>query len=120
MNKPLNYIANSWVAPDRTLPAQLCDSNTGAVLASQMGSSGKQVELALQAAATAYQNDSWMQLSATARAARLELIADGLEQRRAAIAHTDAIQTGVVLASTEKVAMICAAAFRGAALLLRD
>ncbi len=115
-----NYIADSWVAPDRNLPGQLCDANTGEVLGSQMGSSGRQVEDALEAADKNHRGAAWGGLSADERATYLERIADCLELRAAAIAESDALQTGVVISNTSRVAMICSAAFRGAATLLRE
>jgi len=115
-----NFIDGQWVTPDRSLPAQLCDANTGEVLAPQLGSSSKQVEQALDAAQAAYEDERWYSRDLESRLASLEQIATGLDTRAAVIAAADSQQTGVVISLTEKVALICAAAFRGAAALLRE
>jgi acyl-CoA reductase-like NAD-dependent aldehyde dehydrogenase len=115
-----NYIDGAWLAPDRVLPAQLCDANTGRVLASQVGASNRQVEQAIAAADRAHVQGVWRELPAAERAAKLEQIAAGLDSRAASIAQADSIQTGVVISLTEKFALICAGAFRGAAALLQE
>jgi len=115
-----NFIDNSWVAPDLALPGILCDSNSGEVLAPQSGSSAAQVEAALASAQRAYLADVWNGLGAEKRAQKLDQIAASLSALGSALAHQDSLQTGVVINSTEKVAFICAAAFRGAAALLRE
>jgi len=120
MNDTMNYINGDWVVPDRALPGQLADANSGAPLAPQMGSSGKQVEAALAAAHQAYIDGRWSDIPATERAQKLLLVAQELESRAAAIAEADALQTGVVISLTEKFALLCAAAFRGAAALLDE
>jgi acyl-CoA reductase-like NAD-dependent aldehyde dehydrogenase len=115
-----NFIADEWVAPDRTLPGQLCDANTGEVMSAQLGSSGKQLEAALSAAQTNFEAAAWSGLEAIERASYLDAIAATLADRAEELARADAVQTGVVISSTSRVAMICAAAFKGAANLLRE
>jgi phenylacetaldehyde dehydrogenase len=115
-----NFINGIWVAPDRALPAQLCDANSGEVLGPQMGSSSKQVEQALSAASEAHADERWYSLALDTRLAKLEQVARGLEARAADLALADSRQTGVVISLTEKFALVCAAAFRGAAALLQE
>ncbi len=115
-----NFIDGTWVAPDRALPAQLCDANTGEVLGPQVGAGNKQIEQAVAAGHAAHQSGEWGMLSGADRADKLDIIAGELEKRTARLAEEDARQTGVVISLTEKFAMVCAAAFRGAAALLRE
>jgi acyl-CoA reductase-like NAD-dependent aldehyde dehydrogenase len=120
MSELQNFIDGHWVAPDLALPAQLCDANTGEILAAQKGSSNRQVQQALAAAQQAHQAGGWGDLPAPIRADKLEQIATGLEARADTLAQADAQQTGVVISLTEKFALVCAGAFRGAAGLLRQ
>ena len=120
MSELLNFIDGEWVAPDRALPAQLCDANTGEVLAPQLGSTSKQVEPALASAQRCFAAGAWSEMPAGERAAKLELVAQQLETRADGISRADAQQTGVVISLTEKFALVCAAAFRGAASLLME
>ncbi|MEP5763637.1 MAG: aldehyde dehydrogenase family protein [Halieaceae bacterium] len=120
MTELQNFIDGDWVAPDRALPGQLCDANTGEVLASQLGSSNKQLEAVLESASAAHEDGRWASVPALERAALLERVADYLEQSAAGIARADSQQTGVVISLTEKFALVCAGAFRGAAGLLRE
>ena len=73
MNDTMNYINGDWVVPDRALPGQLADANSGSPLAPQLGSSGKQVEAALAAAHLAYTDGRWSDIPATERAQKLLL-----------------------------------------------
>jgi acyl-CoA reductase-like NAD-dependent aldehyde dehydrogenase len=120
MTEPQNFIDGAWQTPDRVLPAQLCDANTGLVLGAQVGTGSSQVEQAVAAAERAHSEGVWSALSVTARVAKLQQIADGLAARAKQIAEADSVQTGVVIALTEKFSQICAAAFRGAAALLLE
>ena len=119
MREQQNFIAGAWAAPARELAETLCDANTGAVLAVQRGSSPQQLEQALAAAAAAHADARWAGLAAAVRADKLERVALELEARERALARADAQQTGVVIALTEKLARLCAGAFRAAASLLR-
>jgi phenylacetaldehyde dehydrogenase len=120
VNELRNFIDNAWVAPDQSLPGVLCDSNTGEELSSQKGSSARQVDAALDCARRAYLSESWSGLPAEQRASKLEQVAERLAELAPELARQDSLQTGVVISSTEKVAFICAAAFRAAAGLLRE
>jgi acyl-CoA reductase-like NAD-dependent aldehyde dehydrogenase len=120
VNQLQNFIGGTWVLPDRTLPAQLCDANTGEALAPQAGSSIKQVEQALAAAEAAHADGRWADLAVAQRIDKLEQIALGMESRALVLAEADARQTGVVISLTEKFALVCAGAFRGAAALLKE
>jgi phenylacetaldehyde dehydrogenase len=115
-----NFIDNCWVAPDQVLPGVLCDSNTGEELGAQQGSSSRQVDAALTVARRAYLSESWSGLAARERADKLDLVAERLAELAPDLARQDSVQTGVVISATEKVALICTAAFRGAAALLRE
>ena len=115
-----NFINDSWVTPDRVLPTQLCDANTGEVLGPQAGSGSGQIETALAAAELAWQRGDWCFCEPAQRAAKLEQVAALLEKRAEDIARADALQTGVVISLTGKLAELCAAAFRSAAALLRE
>lgn len=119
MSELQNYISGQWVEPDRVLPAQLCDANTGEALGSQVGAGSKQIEAALEAGFAAHQSSIWAATPVSERADRLDAVAVALESRGQRLAEEDARQTGVVISLTEKFALVCAAAFRGAAALLR-
>ena len=108
MSAPLNYIDGNWVTPDLALPAQLCDANSGEILAAQRGSSNRQVQQALAAAEQAHQQGEWRDLPAPLQADKLEQVATALEARADTLAHADAQQTGVVISLTEKLALVCA------------
>jgi phenylacetaldehyde dehydrogenase len=115
-----NFIDGAWQVPDRVLPAELCDANSGEVLALQRGSTERQVDQALVAASATLEANTWLSRSPERRAETLEAVADALTSRASELALTDACQTGVLLSLTEQLAQVCAAAFRGAAALLRE
>ena len=120
MNELKNFIKGDWVVPDLTLPGQLCDANSGEVLGKQPGSSTRQIEQALMSASAAHADGRWGLMPVTARADKLEQIAEALADKVKALAHVDALQTGVVISLTSRLAQICAAAFHAAAGLLRQ
>jgi len=115
-----NFIDNRWVPPDRTLPAQLCDANTGEALEPRSAAGAGQVESALAAAGAAFERGVWSDLAPESRADKLDEVADGLDRSGGEIAAVDARQTGVTISRTENIALICAASFRAAATLLRE
>ena len=120
MNELRNLVDGAWVEPGAPLPGLLRDANTGAALGPQAGSDAKQVEMALAAAQRVHETGVWGRLPATRRADKLEQAAAKLEGRVEAIARMDALQTGVVISLTRKIAAVCVMAFRQAAALLRE
>lgn len=120
MNELRNLVDGAWLEPGAPLPGLLRDANTGAALGAQAGSDAKQVEMALEAAQRVHESGVWGRLPATRRADKLERAATNLEGRVEAIARMDALQTGVVISLTRKIAAVCVMAFRQAAALLRE
>lgn len=120
MNELRNLVDGAWVEPGAPLPGLLRDANTGAELGPQAGSDAKQVEMALAAAQRVHETGVWGRLPAARRADKLEQAAAKLEGRVEAIARMDALQTGVVISLTRKIAAVCVMAFRQAAALLRE
>ena len=120
MNELRNLVDGAWLEPGAPLPGLLRDANTGAALGAPVGSDAKQIEMALEAAQRVHESGVWGRLPATRRADKLDRAATKLEVRVEAIARMDALQTGVVISLTRKIAAICVMAFRQAAALLRE
>lgn len=120
MKELRNLVDGAWLEPGAPSPGLLRDANTGAALGPQAGSDAKQVEMALATARRIHETGVWGRLPATRRADKLEQTAAKLEGRVEAIARMDALQTGVVISLTRKIAAVCVMAFRQAAALLRE
>jgi acyl-CoA reductase-like NAD-dependent aldehyde dehydrogenase len=115
-----NLINGGWQVPERVLPSELCDANTGEVLGNQLASDSAQVAQAVSSADRAQQSGEWLALGVEHRAEALQRVAAELEVRGAELALEDARQTGVIISLTEQFARVCAGAFRGAAALLLE
>lgn len=113
-----HYIDDQWVEPDVTLPQDLFDASTGERIGSQVGASEVQILSAIEAAEKNHQQKLWAQLSVEERAVKLNQISQALTVYTDPIAEADAMQTGVVLALTQKLSQLCVAAFKAAADLL--
>ncbi len=115
-----NYIDGRWEVPSEHGAAAVQNANTEAVLFEQRNSGAEQIDAALRVAAEQHAVNSWLELSASARAASLEAIADAIAAKGPAIAEADACQTGVLHTLTEKFVLLCVGAFRQAADLVRN
>lgn len=110
-----NYIDGQWVAPGEPLGESVCDANTGEVLFEQRACSSAQLDAAISVARAAHTSGAWMARPAQQRSALLAAVADAIEARGDDIAVADAQSTGVVIALTRKLVLLCAGAFRQAA-----
>ncbi len=109
-----NFIAGNWQAPGVELGATVCNSNTGAPLLSQLGSTPEQVSVAVRAAERAHRDGAWRCMPADDRAAALSAIASALDAVVEDMAAVDAAMTGVPLSRTRTIAKVCGAAFNAA------
>ena len=112
-----NYIAGEWERPGVELSQTICNSNTGAALQVQVGSTPAQVATAVAAAESAHRSGAWRSMPGEERAALLVRIAESLEAIVDDMAEVDALTTGVPITHTRTLARVCGAAFRNAAAL---
>lgn len=110
-----NYINGQWVTPGEPLGESVCDANTGEALFEQRACSSAQLDEAIVVAQAAFAGGAWMARPAKERSELLNAVADEIEARGEAIAEADARSTGVIIALTRKLVMLCAGAFRQAA-----
>ncbi|MEH6549227.1 MAG: aldehyde dehydrogenase family protein [Pseudomonadales bacterium] len=120
MSQLQNHIAGQWQLPAKALAVQLCDASTAEPLFAQMESSPEQIENAIAVASDTHRRGVWTGLPAEQRALLLERVAAELSLRGEALAVTDSQSTGVIKSLTSRFALICAAAFKGAAQLVRQ
>ncbi|MGI9235795.1 MAG: aldehyde dehydrogenase family protein [Woeseiaceae bacterium] len=110
-----NYVAGEWQPPSVELANIVDNSNTGAPLLQQLGSTPLQVSSAIGAAVRAHERGVWRDLSGEKRAATLREIAFALDTIVEEMAAVDAEMTGVPIRHTRTIAQVCGAAFRAAA-----
>ncbi len=115
-----NHISGEWHTPGVALSQTICNSNTGAPLQVQMGSTPAQITTAVAAAEDAHRNGAWRSMPGDQRAALLVRIAESLEAIVDEMAEVDALTTGVPITHTRTLARVCGAAFRNAAALAAE
>lgn len=115
-----NYIAGDWQPPAVELTRTVCDSNTGAPLLRQLGSTPLQIDTAITAANQAHKDAVWRNLPGRDRADKLTEIATALEALVDEMAELDARVTGVPITLTRTIGRVCGAAFRAAAELASE
>jgi len=112
-----NFIAGDWAAPGVELSNDVTDSNTGAVIIRQRGSTPAQIATAVECADAAHRSGAWSGMRPQDRADALTRIGGALDDVAEEIAHSDARSTGVPIVNTRTLATVCGAAFRTAAAL---
>ena len=115
-----DLIGGSFAHPGEKLEHSIYDSNTGERLSLQYQSTDAAVMRAIDTAAEAHRAGTLGRRSLEERAVWLERIATAVEPIVKAIAHVDAITTGVIIGDTTKMAELVPHVFRMAAAELRD
>jgi len=117
-----NYIDGRFTQPSIDRHSHICDANSAEPLQRQLSCSPEQTEQALCSVDNAYQRGEWEFTPAKERADILEKIGDELSkpEYRQAMAEADAITTGAIIRSTQKMADLVPLVFKGAANHIRS
>lgn len=117
-----NYIDGQFNQPTIDRQSHICDANTATAIQRQLSCDPEQVEQALASSDKAYQQAEWEFTPANERADILDKIGDELAkpQYRQAMAQADAITTGAIIRSTQKMADLVPLVFKGAAQYIRS
>lgn len=100
--------------------AFLHDPNTGERLQQNRASSTDQVDRALASAWAVHESRAWQRFGLEGRAALLLRLADRLDERQAAIAELDSLNSGVTLRETTLFASSLGGTIRSAVQIARD
>jgi acyl-CoA reductase-like NAD-dependent aldehyde dehydrogenase len=116
-----NFVGGAWHDCGPSSGVETCDANTKAPIQSQAGATLETVEEALVSAHACHEAGEW-ESDLEGRATALEAIATYLNtpQRLEAIAHADALTTGVVIGVSRRLTAMVPYLFTGAAQVIRD
>ncbi|TSE01150.1 aldehyde dehydrogenase [Skermania sp. ID1734] len=113
--QPVNYIGDEWTECTPVGDAWNIDPNTRQPIHRLVTAPARDLERAIQHAASVYSVGHWDERARRERADMLERVADNVEARAEDIARTDSLTSGTPITVTRKVAAFLPARIRASA-----